>query len=56
MEIALLLQILLEIKKKEVASSTRHKEILNKHLCKNLFEENRMPVFSGDSNIEEGDQ
>ena len=26
-------------------SISRHEGILNKHLCKNFFEENRMPVF-----------
>ena len=26
-------------------SISRHKGILNKHLCKNFFEKNRMPVF-----------
>ena len=36
-------------------SISRHKGILNKHLCKNFFKENEMPVFCGDSNIEEGD-
>ena len=36
-------------------SISRHKGILNKHLCKNLFYKNWMPVFSGDSNIEKGD-
>ena len=25
--------------------NSRHEGILNKHLCKNFFEENRMPVF-----------
>ena len=30
--------------------------MLNKHLCKNFFEENGMPVSLGDSNIGEGDE
>ena len=37
---------LLDIKKLEVAFPILcHKGILNKHLCKNFFEENRMHVF-----------
>ena len=36
-------------------SVSRHKEILNKHLRKNFFEENRMWFSCGDSKIEEGD-
>ena len=27
------------------SSISHHKGILNKHLCKNLFEKNRMPAF-----------
>ena len=38
-----------------MASSTRHKGILNKHMCKNFLEKNRIPAFRGDSKIEEGD-
>ena len=34
----------------------RVKRMLNKHLCKNFFEENGMPVSLGDSNIGEGDE
>ena len=42
---------------RSVVINSRHKEILNKHLCKNFFQENWMPVFfgffCGDSNTEE---
>ena len=39
-------KFLLEIKKQEVALSiSRHKGISNKHLGKNFFYENRIPIF-----------
>ena len=34
----------------------RRKRILNKHLCKNFFYENRIPVFCGYLNVEKGDE
>ena len=39
-------KFLLKLLKYEAVSSiSRHKGILNKHLCKNFFEKYRMPVF-----------
>ena len=35
--------------------SSRHKGIVKKYLCKNFFQDNRMPAFCGNLNIE-GDE
>ena len=60
MEMLFSLQIFTRNKKiRSGVSISCHKGVLNKHSCNNFFEENRlffeMPVFSGDSNLEEGD-
>ena len=58
MEILFPLQIFTRnLKKIEVPLTIlRRKRILNKHLCKNFFYENRIPVFCGYLNVEKGDE